>query len=67
MDLNDEQVNALVVVLKQFKKAIRWTIVDIIGIPPRVCTHKIHLVKDYKLSIEHQRHLNPPIQEVVRK
>ena len=32
-DLNVHQVDSLVEVLKRFKKAIRWTIADIIGIP----------------------------------
>ncbi|WMV19054.1 hypothetical protein MTR67_012439 [Solanum verrucosum] len=33
-DLNKGQVEALISVLKRFKRAIRWTIADIIGIPP---------------------------------
>lgn len=33
-NLNDEQIEALVSILKQFKEAIRWTFANIIGIPP---------------------------------
>ena len=40
---------------------------DIIGIPPGICSHKIQLMPDHKLSIEHQRRLNPHMQEVVKK
>ncbi|KAK4713472.1 hypothetical protein R3W88_019379 [Solanum pinnatisectum] len=40
-NLNAEQVGALISVLKRFKRAIRWTITDIIGIPPGICFHKI--------------------------
>ena len=43
------------------------TIAYIIGIPPGVCLHKIQLMPDHKPSIEHQRRLNPPMQEVVKK
>ena len=50
-----------------FKRAIGWTIADIIGIPPYICSHKIQLMPDHKTSIEHQRLLNPPMQEVVKK
>ena len=55
------------VVLKRFKRAIGWTMVDIIGIPPNICSHKIQLMPNHKPSIEHQRSLNPPMQEVVKK
>ena len=66
-DLNLHQVERLVKVLKRFKRAIRWTIVDIIGIPPGICSHKIQLMLDYKPSVKHQRRLNPPMQEVMKK
>ena len=66
-DLDEQQVQSLVKVLKRFKRAIGWTIADIIGIPPGICSHKIQLMPDHKPSIEHQRSLNPPMQEVVKK
>ncbi|XP_049394609.1 uncharacterized protein LOC125858867 [Solanum stenotomum] len=52
-DLNVAQVEALLSVLKRFKRAIRWTIVDIIGIPPNICSLKIQLMPDHKASIDH--------------
>ena len=52
-DLNEQQVESLVKVLKRFKRAIGWTIADIIGIPPCICSHKIQLIPDHKPSIEH--------------
>ena len=61
------QVECLVNVLKRFKRVIGWTIADIIGIPPDICSHKIQLMPDHKPSVEHQRRLNPPMQEVVKK
>ena len=66
-DLDEQQVQSLVKVLKRFKRDIGWTIADIIGVPPGSCSHKIQLMPDHKLSIEQQRHLNPPMQEVVKK
>ncbi|KAH0634861.1 hypothetical protein KY284_037647 [Solanum tuberosum] len=65
--LNARQVECLVTVLKRFKRAIGWTIADIIGISPDICSHKIQLMPDHKPSIEHQRRLNPAMQEVVKK
>ena len=66
-DLNEQQVESLVKVLKKFKRAIGWTIADIIGISLGMCSHKIQLMHDHKPSIKHQRRLNPPMQEVVKK
>ena len=66
-DLDEQQVQSLVKVLKRFKRAIGWTIADIIWIPSGICSHKIQLMPDHKPSIEHQRCLNPPMQEVVKK
>ncbi|XP_049400065.1 uncharacterized protein LOC125864194 [Solanum stenotomum] len=66
-DLNEEQVKEVITVLRRYKRAIGWTIADIIGIPPGICTHKIQLKVDCNPSIEHQRRLNPPMQEVVKK
>ena len=65
-DFNVHQVESLVKVLKRFKRAIGWTFVDIIGIPPEICSHKIQLMPDHKPIIEHQRLLNQPMQ-VVKK
>ena len=39
--LNEQQVESLVKVLKRFKRAIGWTIADIIGIPPGICSNKM--------------------------
>ena len=66
-DLNLEHVKYLVEVLKRFKRAIGLTIANTIGIPPVICSHNIQLMPDHKLSIEHQRRLNPSMQEVVKK
>ena len=62
-DLNVEQVECL----ERFKRAIGWTIADIIAIPPGICSHKVKLMTNHKPSIKHQRWLNPHMQEVVKK
>ncbi|KAH9741368.1 Endonuclease [Citrus sinensis] len=57
----------LIRVLRDYKKAIGWTIADIKGISPSTCMHRILLEEDAKPSIEAQRHLNPLMMEVVKK
>ncbi|XP_052181891.1 uncharacterized protein LOC127794684 [Diospyros lotus] len=55
----------LIRVLREYKKAIGWTMADIKGLNPSTCMHRILLEKDCKPSREAQRRLNPPMMEVV--
>lgn len=61
------QVDFTLAVLHKRKIAIGWTLVDIRGISPTFCMHKINLEEDAKPSIEHQRRLNEAMQDVVKK
>ncbi|XP_047251270.1 uncharacterized protein LOC124886542 [Capsicum annuum] len=63
MDLLEAQVESLILVLQRYKRAIEWAIAEIVGIPLGIFTHKIHLEPECIPSIEHQRQLNPPMQE----
>ena len=54
-------------ILRTHKTAIGWTIADIKGINPLICTHRIHLEEDVKPSRQPQRRLNPVMKEVVKK
>ncbi|KAF5476286.1 hypothetical protein F2P56_008017, partial [Juglans regia] len=64
--LSHDQEGKLMEVLKQHKGAIGWTIADIKGINPLVCTHRIYLEENAKVSREMQRRLNPTMKEVVK-
>jgi len=48
------------------KNVLGWTIADIKGISPLICTHRIYLEKNAKPSREMQRRLNPNMKEVVK-
>ncbi|KAI3463788.1 hypothetical protein Pfo_020451 [Paulownia fortunei] len=56
----------LIETLKMHKNALGWTIADIKGINPFICTHNIYLEENAKPSREMQRRLNPNMKEVVR-
>ena len=66
-ELDTEQVNLLVIELKKYRKAIGYSLDDIKGISPTLCTHRIHLENESYSSIEPQRRLNPNLKEVVKK
>nr|GEV64797.1 DNA-directed DNA polymerase [Tanacetum cinerariifolium] len=66
-DLKDYEKEALLKVLKSHKWAIAWKIIEIKGIDPRFCTHKIVMEEDYKPTVQIQRRVNPKIHEVIKK
>ena len=65
--MSPKEEGELVDVLKEHKKAIGWTIADIMGLSPSLCQHKILFKEEYKPFREAQRRLNPPMMEVVKK
>ena len=54
-------------VLRDHKNAFGWSLVDVKGIRPSMCMHRILLEDGHKPSVEAQRRLNPTMKEVVRK
>ncbi|PON38684.1 hypothetical protein PanWU01x14_310820 [Parasponia andersonii] len=64
--LNEHEEDKLLQTLKMHKSALGWTIADIKGINPLICTHKIYLEENSKPTREIQRRLKPNMKEVVR-
>ena len=61
------QEEKLLEILKLHRGAIGWTIADLHGISPILCTHRIFLEDDVIPSRQNQRRLNPNMGDVVRK
>jgi len=66
-ELTTDQVNLLITELKKYRRAIGYSLDDIKGISPTLCTHIIHLENESYSSIKPQRRLNPNLKEVVKK
>ncbi|XP_070019160.1 uncharacterized protein [Nicotiana sylvestris] len=62
-----ECVESTLEVLQRRKRAIGWTLADIVGIIPAFCMYKIILKEGAKPFVENQRRLNEEMQEVVKK
>ncbi|GJY95763.1 DNA-directed DNA polymerase, partial [Tanacetum coccineum] len=62
-----ENKSKLLSVLRKHKEAFAWKTIDIPGICPSFCKHKIQLLDDKKLVVQKQRRLNPNMQEGVKK
>ena len=54
-------------VLQDHKNVIGCSLVDLKGIRPSMCMHRILLEDGHKPSVEAQRRLNPTMKEMVRK
>ena len=65
--LNPDQTARLLEKLRLHQGAIGYSIKDLKGINPAICSHRILLEDDHKPSVEHQRRLNPNLKEVVKK
>ncbi|GJR66524.1 reverse transcriptase domain-containing protein [Tanacetum coccineum] len=65
-DLKREEKEQLLKVLKSYKRAITWKILDIRGIDTNFYTHKILMEDDFKPVVQHQRRVNPKIHEVIK-
>ena len=46
--------------------AIGYTLDDLKGMSPTLCQHNINMEPDAKPVVDHQRHLNPKMKEVIR-
>ena len=65
--LNAFQIDSLLRILREHRKAIGYTLDYLKEIYPFVSMHRILMKDDHMLTIEHQMRLNPNIQQVVKK
>jgi hypothetical protein len=66
-ELNPEETEKLLKLLRKHKKVIGYSINDLKGISPAFCTHRIQLEEQCKPVIEHQRRLSHGMRDVVKK
>ena len=64
--LDKDQEERLLAVLRGRKEAIGWNLLDLKGIDPSFCTHRIFLEEDSRPSKEAQMRLNPMIWDAVK-
>ncbi|GKC71799.1 reverse transcriptase domain-containing protein [Tanacetum coccineum] len=66
-DLKDEDKTTLLKVLRSHKHSIAWKILDIKGIDPKFCTHKILMEDNVKPTVQHQRRVTQKFTRLSRK
>ena len=65
--LSEEETNKLIAVLEKHRSVLGYTLQDLKGISPALCTHRIPLDPEIAPSREPQRRLNNVMREVVKK
>jgi hypothetical protein len=66
-ELNLEENEKLLNLLKKHKKVIGYSINDLKGLSPTFCTHRIPMKDQCKPVVDHQRRLTHAMREVVTK
>ena len=65
--LSEEETNKLIAVLDKHRSVLGYTLQDLKGISPALCTHRIPLDPAIAPYREPQRRLNNAMREVVKK
>ena len=63
---SEHEEKGLLKILKKHRVAIGYTLVDLKGMSPTLCKHKINMEPDTKPVVDHQGRLNPKMKEVIR-
>jgi hypothetical protein len=64
--LTESETQWLIAVLEKYRSIIGYSLQDLKGISPNLCTHRIPMESDHKPSRENQRRLNDAMREVVK-
>jgi hypothetical protein len=65
--LSNDETRRLVATLEKYQSVIGYSLKDLKGISPSLCTHRIPMEQEHKPVCEHQRRLNNAMWEVVKK
>jgi hypothetical protein len=65
--LSNDETQRLVATLEKYQLVIGYSLKDLKGISPSLCTHRIPIEQGHKPIREHQRWLNNAMREVVKK
>jgi hypothetical protein len=65
--ISNDETRRLVATLEKYRLVIGYSLKDLKGISPSLCTHRIPMEQEHKPVHEHQRWLNNVMREVVKK
>jgi hypothetical protein len=65
--LSNDETQRLVATLEKYQLVIGYSLKDLKGISPSLCTHRIPMEQEHKPVCKHQRQLNNAMREVVKE
>eukprot|EP00253_Pinus_taeda_P008492 PITA_08492 len=65
--LQSQQEQEVIALLKKYSKAFAWDYIDMQGIHPNTCTHHIYTDDKLKPVRQPQRRMNPTMKEIVKE
>jgi hypothetical protein len=65
--LSNDETRRLVATLKKYQSVIGYSLKDLKGISPSLCTHHIPMEQDHKPVREHQQRPNNVMREVAEE
>jgi hypothetical protein len=65
--LSNDETQRLVATLEKYQSVIGYSLKDLKGISPSLCTHRIPMEQEHKPVYKHQRQLNNVMREVVKE
>jgi hypothetical protein len=65
--LSNDETQRLVATVEKYRSVIGYSLKDLKGISPSLCTHQIPMEQDHKPICEHQQWLSNAMREVVKK
>jgi hypothetical protein len=65
--LSNDETQRLVATLDKYRSVIGYSLKDLKGNSPSICTHRIPMEKDHKPICEHLQWLNNAMREVVKE
>jgi hypothetical protein len=65
--LSNDETRRLVAILEKYRSVISYSLKDLKGISPSLCTHRIPMEQKHQPIREHQRWQNNAMREVVKK
>jgi hypothetical protein len=66
-ELSPEENDMLLNLLKKHKKVIVYSINDLKGLSPALCTHRIPMEDQFKPVVDHQMRISHAMRELVKK
>jgi hypothetical protein len=65
--LSNDETRRLVATLEKYQSVIGYSLKDLKGIRPNLCTHCIPMEQEHKSVRDHQQRLNNAMREIVKK